>query len=327
MKLTRVLKVLISLVFYLGFSVCRFIQWLTGSELRPVCVVLHYHGVSRHHQPRFAKQMDMLVRLAVPVPAYRRSPLQAGKNYAAVTFDDGYQSIAGSAVPELVRTGVPATIFVVTDLLGGMPTWDTSDCDHDGSGRLISLEEIKRLPADLITIGSHTLSHPCLISISQEQAREEVFMSRENLANVLGRDIRMFSFPYGAHDSQLIDFCHDAGYERVFTILPNLAFQDPQEFVTGRIVADPTDWPLEFRLKLLGAYRWLPRAFALKRRLLYCLTWKAKASTHQRDRNEGLKNRTAAASHDSAANQCSFTKVVAVSNCGVNLHTTRKPGQ
>jgi len=36
----------------------------------------------------------------------------------------------------------------------------------------------------------------------------------------------------------------------------------------GRVRVDPTDSPIEFRLKLLGAYRWLPLAFSWKRRLL-----------------------------------------------------------
>jgi hypothetical protein len=52
---------------------------------------------------------------------------------------------------------------------------------------------------------------------------------------------------------------------------PNKALADfyrcPGEFVLGRISVEPTDWALEFRLKLLGAYRWLPQAIALKRKL------------------------------------------------------------
>ena len=43
---------------------------------------------------------------------------------------------------------------------------------------------------------------------------------------------------------------------------------DPKEFVTGRIAVNPTDWELEFRLKILGAYQWLPRVIAYKRKLL-----------------------------------------------------------
>jgi hypothetical protein len=59
--------------------------------------------------------------------------------------------------------------------------------------------------------------------------------------------------------------CREAGYERIFTTLPVFAFAEPGEFVVGRVRVDPTDWPLEFRLKLAGAYRWLPAAFAFKR--------------------------------------------------------------
>ncbi len=30
----------------------------------------------------------------------------------------------------------------------------------------------------------------------------------------------------------------------------------------------PSNWPLEFHLKLMGAYRWVPMAIALKRKIL-----------------------------------------------------------
>src|SRR5207245_1160814 len=79
---------------------------------------------------------------------------------------------------------------------------------------------------------------------------------------------KLFSFPHGSFNAKLVEWCREAGYERVFTILPTLAFSDPREFVTGRVSVEPTDWPLEFRLKLLGAYRWLPFGFGLKRKIL-----------------------------------------------------------
>ena len=103
-------------------------------------------------------------------------------------------------------------------------------------------------------------------SLSAAQARVELHASRQKLGTIFGRDITLFSFPYGATSERLVDLCREAGYQRVFTISPSLALVDPQEFVSGRVVVDPTDWPLEFHLKLLGAYRWLPRVFAWKRK-------------------------------------------------------------
>ncbi len=39
------------------------------------------------------------------------------------------------------------------------------------------------------------------------------------------------------------------------------------EFVCGSGWAYPTNWPLEFKLKVLGAYSWLPFAIQLKQGL------------------------------------------------------------
>jgi peptidoglycan/xylan/chitin deacetylase (PgdA/CDA1 family) len=45
---------------------------------------------------------------------------------AAVTFDDGYRDVYENAIPLLTRKGIPAAMFVVTDLVGH-PFWQIHD--------------------------------------------------------------------------------------------------------------------------------------------------------------------------------------------------------
>lgn len=45
---------------------------------------------------------------------------------AAVTFDDGYRDVYEQALPALRQRGIPAAVFVVTDLIG-RPAWQVHD--------------------------------------------------------------------------------------------------------------------------------------------------------------------------------------------------------
>jgi peptidoglycan/xylan/chitin deacetylase (PgdA/CDA1 family) len=136
------------------------------------------------------------------------------------------------------------------------------------SENAMSVEQIRALPQDLVTIGSHTSSHPYLPKLGEDDARREISRSRAQIEEMLNRKVTLFSFPFGGFNEKLVQLCRDAGYQRVFTTLPRLALEHPDEFVAGRVRVDPTDWTWEFHLKLSGAYRWLPFAFVLKRRIL-----------------------------------------------------------
>ena len=76
----------------------------------------HLDLVGRHF--RFTTLDDIGERLASGQPFTER--------VAAVTFDDGYRDNYEQAFPILQRKGVPAAVFVVTDLVG-KPAWQVHD--------------------------------------------------------------------------------------------------------------------------------------------------------------------------------------------------------
>jgi peptidoglycan/xylan/chitin deacetylase (PgdA/CDA1 family) len=170
-------------------------------------------------------------------------------------------------VPELVERNIPATFFVTAGMMGEFAGW-WPEGFRERNEKIAPLERFLQLPSNLIGIGAHTLTHPKLTLSSEADAKREIFESRSELQKLLHRNITTFSFPFGAFNEELTELCRKAGYSRVFTTQPMSAFRSPDEFATGRIIAEPTDWRLEFSLKLRGAYCWVPRAISLKRRFL-----------------------------------------------------------
>jgi peptidoglycan/xylan/chitin deacetylase (PgdA/CDA1 family) len=259
--LKRILKLKISLCFYLLLGGWRIVLRLVGKTPPGSGVVLYYHHVAGAHRDRFARQMEHLRRHVQPVRADHRGLLAPGARAGAVTFDDGYLSILENAAPELERLQIPATAFVVSDFLG-------QRLESDASERCMTSDELRRFASDLLSVGSHTARHTRMSDVDANRGHDELQRSRDTLEQILGQPVTLFCFPFGAYNSEALQWCVQAGYERVFTCDPTLAFEAPDEFVTGRVAVEPTDWPLEFHLKLMGGYRWLPAAFALKGRVL-----------------------------------------------------------
>jgi peptidoglycan/xylan/chitin deacetylase (PgdA/CDA1 family) len=267
MQLARIVKLIISLGCFVGDCIWRLAIRLLSRNPDPICTILYYHSVPDAQKQAFARQMDDVAALTEPVPVDRAPQLLPGKRYSAITFDDGFENVIGNAVPELQKRSIPATVFLPIGYLGQPAGWWPLSAP-ERQMKIAAAENWRQLPEDLISIGSHTVTHPHLLLLSETEAKRELSESRMMLQDLFKRNINIFSFPYGDFNDCLAGWCRDAGYERVFTSLPGNAFKGPNDFILGRVSAQPTDWTLEFRLKLLGAYRWLPVGILWKRRIL-----------------------------------------------------------
>ncbi len=106
--------------------------------LRPP-LILMYHAIGSPGEPAsryvlpapaFARQMAWLHRRryrVLPLETlvrYRRAHRLPPARAVAITFDDGYVDNATHAAPILARHGFPATIFLVSQAVGGTNRWD-----------------------------------------------------------------------------------------------------------------------------------------------------------------------------------------------------------
>lgn len=220
-------------------------------------IVLYYHAIKQHQRCRFARQMDQILQQAHLFDAGLPETMIGKGPNVAVTFDDGFQSVVENALPELAKRRIPFTVFVPSGCLGERPSWVRDSSHAFWDERVLSAADLRALAAvPLATLGSHSVTHRNLRDLDPGDAEQELVGSKAQLTRVVGAPIELFSFPHGAHDAALIDRARQAGYRRVFTIEPRRVEADSEGFALGRVAASPDDWSIEFRLKIVGAYRW-----------------------------------------------------------------------
>ncbi len=131
----------------------------------PHAVVLLYHRIAEGRADpfglavspaNFAEQLDLLSRWGDCLPVEQLPDhLESGRRRTAfvISFDDGYGDNADVAAPLLRARGLPATLFVISGILG-----DRKDFWWDALARAIL--EAERLPARLeLKVGDFRFIH------------------------------------------------------------------------------------------------------------------------------------------------------------------------
>lgn len=127
-----------------------------------------------------------------------RRPLPARS--IALTFDDGYANFARHAWPALRQAGFGATLFALGDRAVTSNTWDAG-AGTLGGEPLLEGGALRQLADEGVEIGAHSMSHARLARLAPEALAHEVGGACRALAETIGRPVRAFAYPYGAHDS------------------------------------------------------------------------------------------------------------------------------
>jgi peptidoglycan/xylan/chitin deacetylase (PgdA/CDA1 family) len=123
-----------------------------------------------------------------------------GPKPVLITLDDGYRNIYTKASPIIERLGMKATAYVITERFSGR---DPSFLDW---------EHLPRLERRGVEIGSHTISHRALTTLSNSDARRELVVSRRILERKLGHRVPWLAYPIGDHDARIVRIARQAGY-------------------------------------------------------------------------------------------------------------------
>lgn len=248
---------------------------LWQSIVQPGVRVLMYHRVDRLPQydqlnvtpERFEQHLKILsgtgrvVSLAAAVSSLNDGSAEDGSaessNGIAITFDDGYLDNLTQALPLLEKYQLPATIFI-TSRFSDQSERHPRYID-DGQRLHLDWVQLRKLSQHpLITIGSHTLSHPYLQRVSDEVCEQEIIESKERIEAELGISVDYFCFPSGDYGERELSILRASDYKASVTVAPGVnrrGLHKAHELLRTEVTDKDTAGL--FRLKLLGAFDFL----------------------------------------------------------------------
>jgi peptidoglycan/xylan/chitin deacetylase (PgdA/CDA1 family) len=120
-----------------------------------------------------------------------------------LTFDDGYASVFEHAFPTLTAYGFHATVYVVSDHIGGDNTWAPPP-PRLGPHALLTWAQVRELAAHEIEIGAHSCTHPDLRALPRAAIEEQMTRCRSTIAEQIGRPAESFAYPFGGLNRMIV---------------------------------------------------------------------------------------------------------------------------
>lgn len=169
----------------------------------------------------FKAQMQFLKNSGVAAMSVSEALSDPRYPGVAITFDDGCETDLTTAGPLLRQLGFNATFYVTVGFL-----------EKRGYLSRRQLRELSDLGLD---IGSHSMTHPYLNDLNEEQLTHELQSSKRELEQLTGRPIHHFSCPGGRWNQRVAAKAAQAGYLSVATSRACANSTQTNRFALGRV--------------------------------------------------------------------------------------------
>lgn len=158
-----------------------------------------------------------------------------------LTFDDGFRGVYEHAFPVLSAMGWPATVFLVSGLLGKHDQWTASENPGGKTYPLLGLREIDKMARGGFSFQSHSRTHPDLTKLTGIALTDELMGARKDLEDLLGRPVPYVAYPYGRYNEDVLGATQAAGYTAAFSVQPGFNRRDVDRYRIRRLDIFGTD--------------------------------------------------------------------------------------
>jgi peptidoglycan/xylan/chitin deacetylase (PgdA/CDA1 family) len=130
-------------------------------------------------------------------------------------------------------------------LIDAIHDWGKSGCAAGPSScRPLTASEVRELASGPgIDIGGHTVTHPALPVLDRQAQEREIVENKRQLEDLLGRRLRLFSYPHGECSDETVALLKEAGYVAAFTTQGSVVERSADLFRLPRIAVE--DWSAE----------------------------------------------------------------------------------
>jgi peptidoglycan/xylan/chitin deacetylase (PgdA/CDA1 family) len=158
-----------------------------------------------------------------------------------LTFDDGYEDNYANAFSILQKYNFPATIFLTTGSIG-----------RKTERKMLDWSQIKTMhQSGLIDFEPHTVSHPKLSKLVEEEIINEVVASKTIIEKELNKTCSFFAYPFGDYNHQVVSIAKDH-FQAAVTVEPGAVYSTDCLFSLKRNSIDSqTGWS-QFTGQALG---------------------------------------------------------------------------
>jgi peptidoglycan/xylan/chitin deacetylase (PgdA/CDA1 family) len=229
-------------------------------------VVLNYHSIHPSN-PYSTKPEDFEEQMAFLLSNYniisldelynkRIAGWKPDRDYAVVTFDDGYEDNYRYAFRILRKFNIKATIFIMTGFVNGEVDIRKmfKEC---GQLKPLNWSQIREMQTFGISFGSHTHTHPNLASLTSEQLLKELALSKQLLERNLGEEVTLLAYPFGQKvhfNGRVEQLAKEAGYRLACSTIWGCDNSKASLFALRRIRIDAYDTLDDFRGKISGCW-------------------------------------------------------------------------